>query len=531
VYVNEPSLLLQLPDPCLLTVLQYCADDHCSLFSAARAHSRLHQAAVLALTSIKAVVVEQHIDSLMLYLGKHGQQIESVDLTDEAHTVILRQLPHDRLQKLSSLKLRDMWLQLLPGEEGTRGFGCPGIVAGLHLKQLHLDSVLLDEQGLQAALLSLPMLEQFSYREDVDVESVFSHEVVQVLQQLTYLQLPCILKGPDSLQQLQGLTRLQELRLRLLCDWQSHHTVTASTLSGLQQLTHIELKARASHTCELEPGALAVKTQLHHLELVKLRIAGGSAGVLLLMSHLQQMQQLTFLSLRDSLESTAPAATYSALTVSSKLQHVDVSDCVLPAGVWQHMFPDGRQLPHLQVLGVGRMDSSVTGTAAAPDMSSLVSCCRGLQSLEMEMAFGAESLAALTGLSSLLKLDMWVDYPPSEGLKVVCQLTGLRELHLAFSSTADGFLLQLTQLRQLTRLHYSGVVEDEDDSQDFIDKWYNAVVGTCCTHPMTYTCCKLQAYIWQSCRLVGPSGTINLSEFIETQPIFPKQCQWNWINC
>jgi hypothetical protein len=328
--VNEPSLLLQLPDPCLLTVLQYCADDHCSLFSAARAHSRLHQAAVLALTSIKAVVVEQHIDSLMLYLGKHGQQIESVDLTDEAHTVILRQLPHDRLQKLSSLKLRDMWLQLLPGEEGTRGFGCPGIVAGLHLKQLHLDSVLLDEQGLQAALLSLPMLEQFSYRENVDVESVFSNEVVQVLQQLTYLQLPlCILKGLDSLQQLQGLTRLQELRLHLPCDWQSHHTVTASTLSGLQQLTHIELKAPASHTCELEPGALAVKTQLHHLELVQLRIAGGSAGVLLLMSHLQQMQQLTFLSLRDSLESTAPAATYSALTVSSKLQHVDVSRCVL----------------------------------------------------------------------------------------------------------------------------------------------------------------------------------------------------------
>jgi hypothetical protein len=48
------SLLLALPDPCLLTVLQYCAaDDQRGLCSAARAHSRLHQAAVEVLCSIQ----------------------------------------------------------------------------------------------------------------------------------------------------------------------------------------------------------------------------------------------------------------------------------------------------------------------------------------------------------------------------------------------------------------------------------------------------------------------------------------------
>jgi hypothetical protein len=45
-------LLLQLPDTCLLAVLQCLAEDAASLCNAARVHSRLHQAAVVALSSI-----------------------------------------------------------------------------------------------------------------------------------------------------------------------------------------------------------------------------------------------------------------------------------------------------------------------------------------------------------------------------------------------------------------------------------------------------------------------------------------------
>ena len=53
------SLLLALPEPCLLAVLQYCAsDDLCSVFSAARAHSKLHQ----ALRSIRASMDTQNGD-------------------------------------------------------------------------------------------------------------------------------------------------------------------------------------------------------------------------------------------------------------------------------------------------------------------------------------------------------------------------------------------------------------------------------------------------------------------------------------
>jgi hypothetical protein len=63
----------RLPDACLVEVLRCCADDPRSRCSAAGAHSRLHQAAVLALSSIKLKTSDQfQLDSLLLYLSSHG---------------------------------------------------------------------------------------------------------------------------------------------------------------------------------------------------------------------------------------------------------------------------------------------------------------------------------------------------------------------------------------------------------------------------------------------------------------------------
>jgi hypothetical protein len=83
------STLLQLPDPCLLAVMHCMTDHHVSLFSAARAHSRLHQAAVLALSSIKVVVkTQQQLDhSLLLYLGKHGQHVNNMAVCGDFDTI------------------------------------------------------------------------------------------------------------------------------------------------------------------------------------------------------------------------------------------------------------------------------------------------------------------------------------------------------------------------------------------------------------------------------------------------------------
>ena len=80
-HTAEPVSLMQLPDPCLLAVLQCCADDAVSLASAARAHSRLHQAAVLALSNITAYSrTQQHVDSSVVYLFNHGHHVDSLVL-------------------------------------------------------------------------------------------------------------------------------------------------------------------------------------------------------------------------------------------------------------------------------------------------------------------------------------------------------------------------------------------------------------------------------------------------------------------
>ena len=79
---SAPSLLVALPDPCLLEVLQFLAvDDQRSLLSAARAHSRLHQAAVNILRSVTAHCnTKQQVDSVLRYLRNHAQHVNKVEL-------------------------------------------------------------------------------------------------------------------------------------------------------------------------------------------------------------------------------------------------------------------------------------------------------------------------------------------------------------------------------------------------------------------------------------------------------------------
>ena len=256
------------------------------------------------------------------------------------------------------------------------------------------------------------------------------------------------------MQGLRQLTALQDLRLKLSNDC----TIDGSVLAGAQHLTCLQL-----HGCDadvvIHPGVLAGKTQLQHLA-VGYIIDGGSAGVTELLSHLQHMQQLTYLSLNCTLEATAPAAAdYSALTASSNLRLLDVRDCTVPVGAWQHIFPSGRQLPHLQVLEIGEMHTP-EGPAAAPEGSRLVSCCPGLQTLSMQqLQYSSELLAPLTGLSSLQELSLEPKNSLGEGLEVVCQLTGLRRLELELPIEAGDQLLQLTQLQQLTHLEYTGCMD------------------------------------------------------------------------
>jgi hypothetical protein len=106
-------------------------------------------------------------------------------------------------------------------------------------------------------------------------------------------------------------------------------------------------------TYGVEPGVLAGKTMMQHLVMPSCTALGGAAGEAQLLSHLQHMQQLTYLNLSGCLraedEDHPPAAAYAALTACSKLHTLNLSDCVLPAVVWQHLFSAGRQLPYVEV--------------------------------------------------------------------------------------------------------------------------------------------------------------------------------------
>ena len=467
--MDGPSKLLALPDPCLLAVLQGLAsEDQRSLFCAARAHSRLHQAAVVALHSIKVHVGEQQqMDSVLLYLDKYGQHVDSIHLVGmEWGAVTLCQLP-SHLQ-LSSLQLELLHLQLQPGNGSHGVLGAAAVAA---LKQLRLSHCeLLDgEEQLAAALLQLP-----AWLEHLSIVGVTADEVwvgfptnaLQRLQQLTYLELAEVTlqgcgQGQPARQPLQALTHLQDLRL---CT--GNGAITTSVLSGTHHLTRLELSGE--HTDDgvylFEPGVLAGKTQLRHLQLAYCRVLGDQAGVARLMSHLWGLPQLTHLNVWHSVlafaEGNPSAATFSALRAISKLQHLGLCGCTLPVGVWQHVFPAGRQLPHLKHLNISTVTHPGAHFAAPPEGRQLVSCCPSLQSLDIQwLPHEADLLPALQGLSGLHTLRLNAD-----GVHGVCRLTGLRALSVHFpyfnrtGSELFGkeLLLELTQLRQLTALTYIG---------------------------------------------------------------------------
>jgi hypothetical protein len=303
---------------------------------------------VLALRSITAVVHQQQkVRSVLLYLARHGKQVDCIDLTGDQTSLSVHQLPPNL--QLSSLQLEQLLLGLHPGN------GIHGVLQGpsdtMALKKLRLSSCDLLSEGLAtanedlaAALSLLPTdMEHLSIsRLTCGSRSVqFPTTLLQQLQQLTYLELADVkIHGPDkaspALQPLQAMTRLVDLRLQ----WAP---INASMLSGIQHLTRIQL-CRSS----VEPGALAGKTQLQHLELASCHVPGGEAGIAQLLSHLQPLEQLTHLNLMRSVQDVwadtpsasafaarQPAASYITLiSVVTRCQQVCGTTCFLLAGSW-----------------------------------------------------------------------------------------------------------------------------------------------------------------------------------------------------
>jgi hypothetical protein len=490
---ESPSPLLELPDSCLLAVLQYTAAiDQRSLFSAARAHSRLHQAAVAALRSITAdVPQQQQLDGVLLYLGKHGSLVDRLDLRGKGDVpACLHQLPPS--MHPTSLQLNCLRLQVQPGNgyEGVLG-AAAGVAA---LKQLRLKSCHITDEawnsGRVAALPQLPTrLEHLSLCHVYSNHrcATFHTTVLQPLQQLTYLAIAGMdLHGADKsspvLRPLQALTRLVDLRvdnghyqwlikMYSLFTERRDHSITASMLAGAKHLTRLELQE-----CSVEAGVLAGKTLLQHLWLSSCDVSGGATGVAQLLSHMRHMQQLTHLDLGFSLKVAAegklPAAAYAALTASSKLQHLNLDECQLPVDVWRHMFPTAKQLPHLRYLSTCWVKQPSGTPASAPEGTRLVNSCPALQSFSFRGAeYSLELLDALQQLSGLHTLCLDIDEPVWEHADAVGRLTGLRVLGM-FSPRVrvTGLLMRLTHLKQLTDLTYRGPCDDLEECEKYILK-------------------------------------------------------------
>jgi hypothetical protein len=474
---QEPQLsVLDLPDPCLLAILQCLANDHASLFNAARSHSRLHQAVVAALRSISTVVkTQQQLDaSLLSYLRKHGQQISGIDLRhDLCHdlfrdlkhaaaafataAVSLRQLPPNL--QLTSMHFDGLQLQMQAcgGQQGVLA-----AAAALPLKMVWLSRcMLLDAcKGLAAELSQLPNLEHLSIDRCVDSNGgdlELWTEGLQRQQQLTHLEFVFMLvrfnrsEAINALQPLNSMTGLVDVRLAACF----RKYFTADILSGLSQLIRFEVSS-----CVLQPEAIAGKTQLQHLEGT---VPVDTAGLGELLSQLRPLQQLTALVLWPNRPPVLPdaeggyrgppAEAYSALTESSKLGRLSIRHCALPAGVWQQMFSVGKKLPYLRTL-----DVTQTRQPLGDLLSHLTSFCPGLEGLFIEgLQYNAEQLAPLTRLSSLGRMTLSVNNEFRQvTMDCISQLTGLIALGLEpYGPTDDeGLLLQLTQLRNLTVLKW-----------------------------------------------------------------------------
>lgn len=475
---TSQALQCQLPSECMLAVLRGLTDDQRSLFSCARASSDLRKQGAPLVNKIRAdVKQQQQVDSVLVYLDRYQQHINSITLQSEFRQPVLtmRELPSGL--KLNLLTLKCLKLQLQPGG-GFEGVLRPGA----HIQQLHIDDCMLLD-GASALAAALPLLPQLDHLRVNHIQQKngdrvrFPGDALLQLPQLTRLEL-CLgsLHGPSTLQYISTLTALQDLRM----DCPGEDLITAHSFEPLQRLT--TLRALGA---EVEVGALAGRTQLRELWLLNCTIAGQRAGVAALLSELQFMTQLTDLCMRNTLRCIAAApgelndaesdaeledsdaeedalhgapphaaaAAYAALTASSSLVELDLDYCCLPRGAWQNMFPPERPLPNLRQLVWQPVRFS--GDAAdldTDDMARLAACAPRLRCLRLPaVRQTADMLAHLRGLADLQELVL--SKVTDGGAGVLAQMSGLKRLQLRGpSDITDVGLLQLTSLQQLTHL-------------------------------------------------------------------------------
>jgi hypothetical protein len=187
----------------------------------------------------------------------------------------------------------------------------------------------------------------------------------------------------------------------------------------------------------------------------------GASQLLQLLARLPALQELKL----DSVEGDWPQqqlAQYSALTASSNLQELRVSNSSIPGAVWAHVFPAGRQLPKFQRFTIHWDVDNPPAAFDSTAIARLVSCCPDLK----DLYFTTQPDAALNPLQSLSALTH-LNIGPVIHAAVRSDLTALSQLQRLEVSVslpaagADGVadsglqdLVPLTALTALTWLQY-----------------------------------------------------------------------------
>lgn len=218
---------------------------------------------------------------------------------------------------------------------------------------------------------------------------------------------------------------------------------------------------------KLHPAVLGSMHQLQELLLEECwllkeqHVASTSPPVAVLLDALGCMRHLTSLHVRcDNLDcSSVPAQAFSALTVSSGLQHLtfDMQDKQAPFGAVQHMFPACKQLLHM----TGLFFESITvepepraGYMTSADLCSIAAACPSLERLGLQGALLPDAERGMLRLpTSCTSLGVAGLAVGDKAAACIGKLTQLRHLLVRHAPTlTDVGFEHLTALQGLTRL-------------------------------------------------------------------------------
>jgi len=384
---------------------------------------------------------------------QHGHHVTKLQMDTQPRSFTWTQLPCQQLQEL--------WmcggsLQLAPNNNNRTQPGVLQCCTGLTKLCLFHVTVLDGAAGL-AALAGLPRLQHLELHAERDTELLIPNTALGVLTGLKGLAMSGVL-DTKVLMPLSGLCDLQELTISF-----SSVALVLEELPGFTQLASLRSFSlwRAG---TLDPALLHSCTNMQRLILdsVSIRPAGNPNALLELLGRLQGLQHLELRGLNH--DWPLASAAYTALAGGSKLQHLALMECSLPADVWQMVFPEGRHLPQLTEFSVCRMPQPAM--LSADGVSSLAGCCSGLCCLTVELQPGVQLPNNLSSLSSLTKLQMSVVSRGAffSSLVTLQSLENLSELYAVFEEPLPPLeLVCLTCLRRLTVLEFTyGDVEDED---------------------------------------------------------------------